>query len=395
MSSFRLACRNLRDRWVRTLVALLGVVGAAVLIFMQLGSRGSVARAATQLYDHLDFDLLLVSTEYIQLNRPGNFPRARLSQVRGLPGVASVVPLSSAVGLWRAPHRTAHSSILLLAAEPRDLDVLFRGGVFSSSDQRDAARSALGRLDTVLLDRQSWPEYGDPEERRPGSRAELNDRRVEVVGQVEVGTGFGYNGLLLTSESTLARVSGWDGERVTFGLVRLQPGARREEVFRSISERLRRQPRLVQPGDVDVLTREAVVDHEADFWLQSTAVGQLITLGVGVAWVVGFLFVYQIMAADIRNRLSEYAMLKALGYSPGFLARVVLSQAVVLGVVGFVPAVLLSLLGYQITHLRAHIPMRLTPGLAGSVLLLTVGMCVASGLFAVRRVHSADPADLF
>ena len=29
------------------------------------------------------------------------------------------------------------------------------------------------------------------------------------------------------------------------------------------------------------------------------------------------------------------------------------------------------------------------------VLVLTVGMCVVSGVLAVRKVRSADPADLF
>ena len=39
--------------------------------------------------------------------------------------------------------------------------------------------------------------------------------------------------------------------------------------------------------------------------------------------------------------------------------------------------------------------MRLTLGLGLAVLALTVGMCCISGAIALRKVQSADPADVF
>ena len=44
-----------------------------------------------------------------------------------------------------------------------------------------------------------------------------------LTKQLTIGTGFAYNGLLLTSEATLTRVSGWPAGQVTFGLVKLRP----------------------------------------------------------------------------------------------------------------------------------------------------------------------------
>ena len=41
------------------------------------------------------------------------------------------------------------------------------------------------------------------------------------------------------------------------------------------------------------------------------------------------------------------------------------------------------------------LPLVLTPARAGVVLLLTVLMCSASGVLTVRKLRSADPADLF
>jgi putative ABC transport system permease protein len=43
----------------------------------------------------------------------------------------------------------------------------------------------------------------------------------------------------------------------------------------------------------------------------------------------------------------------------------------------------------------ANLPVTLTGVMAVFVLGLTIAMCCLSGLFALRKVRSADPADLF
>ena len=43
--------------------------------------------------DRLDFDLALLSVEYVDLNRPGAIPRERLAALRGLSEVRAVRPL--------------------------------------------------------------------------------------------------------------------------------------------------------------------------------------------------------------------------------------------------------------------------------------------------------------
>ena len=41
------------------------------------------------------------------------------------------------------------------------------------------------------------------------------------------------------------------------------------------------------------------------------------------------------------------------------------------------------------------LPMNLTPGTGALVLVLTIGMCVTSAAIAMRKVRSADPAEIF
>jgi putative ABC transport system permease protein len=396
MSPFALACLNLLHQRIRTLISLAGVGFAVLLIFAQLGFLGSVDRTATLLYDKLDFDLILASREYLDLNTPQEFPRRRLSQAEAVAGVDSVRPMWVSLGMWRGPSPRSSTSvdprrwnIMILGVRPEDLHLVFRNpapGIFRDREELAASETALARPNAVLIDRRSWPNFGSPKELHPGAVVELNEQQLELAGNFEIGTGFGYNGLLLTSDATIDRVGARSPGRVTFGLVKLRPGADPEEVKNRLNELL---------PDTHAYNRDEINAKEAEYWLQETAVGQFFKLGVAVALVGGVLFVYQMMAADIRNHLPEYATVKAIGYRNGYLSRIILWQAALLALVGFVPGFLASLGIYEWTRQAARVPIGMTLSRAVGVLLLTLVMCLCSGLLAIRKLRSADPADLF
>jgi putative ABC transport system permease protein len=101
------------------------------------------------------------------------------------------------------------------------------------------------------------------------------------------------------------------------------------------------------------------------------------------------------LAGDINKHLPEYATVKALGYRRGYLSRLVVYQGLLLALVGYLPGLLTALAGYVLTRTQARVPIEMTELRALLVLVLTVGMCGAAALLAVRKVHSAAPADLF
>ena len=411
MSPLGLAWRNLLHKGGRTAVAAAGVAFAVVLVFMELGLLDGVGRTAGVLYDNLRFDLLVVSSEYLDVARASDFPRGRLAQARAADGVADVQPLSLGVGSWRQPARRTllgadlppggTRSINVLGAPPDRLGEVFAvgpGRVFESEADARSAGEALGRLDTVLFDVRSKPEFGTFEQLAAipasgsgdgGDRAavRLNGRRAEVVGRFRLGTGFSWNGMLLTSEETFGRLVPSRPGRVTFGLVTVTPDADVASVQRSLKATL--------PPDVQVLTRDEMAARERRYWLRLTSVGQFLLMAVILAVAVGVIFVYQMMAADIRAMLPEYATVKALGYRPAYLTGAVLWQAVLLAGFGFAPGFAAALGLYAVARNVGGIPVYMTPDRAAIVFALTAGMCLASGLLALRKVHTADPADLF
>jgi putative ABC transport system permease protein len=378
-----LARLNLLHERTRTLVAVAGVAFAALLIFVQLGFLGAVRATATLVYDRLDFDVAVLSAEYQDLVRAGTFPRDRLLSVQGLPGVATVRPLSVWGIQWlnEADEHRGRRGILVIGIDPADAP-------FKHPELTPELLAKLRQPDTVLIDRRSREEFGPQD---AGTIDELGALPVMIVGQFELGTGFGADGLVIASEATYARAFGLpSGSTVSLGLVKLKDGANpgdAEQLAGWLNERL--------PAEVQAVSRNDLLERERQHWVQDTSLGKIFIMGVGLAFVVGVVFVYQVMASDIGNRLGEFATLKAMGYGDGYINRVVLQQAVLLALAGFVPGVLAANGVYALTRHFAKLPIGMTWETAGLVLGLVVVMCMGSGFLALRKVRAADPADLF
>jgi len=415
MTPLGLAWSNLVHKRTRTAIASAGVAFAVALIFMELGMYGGVERTATMLFDGLRFDIIIASSEYGDVGRPGDVPRSRLAQALAADGVVDVLPVTIGTGTWQKPARRGPfgpippagvGSIGLLGVPPDRLADVFavdRGRVFASRVDAERSGERLARRGTLLFDSRSKPEFGtladvlglpesgsanaDPDHPEVRNAVRLNEQRAEVVGGFTLGSGFSWNGMLLTSEETLAEFTQSPRDRVTFGLVILKPGTDAAET--------RRQLNALLPSDSKAYSREEISEHERRYWMQLTSVGQFLGVAVALAVVVGAIFVYQMMAADIRGMMPEYATVKALGYRPTFLTSIVLWQALLLAVLGYLPGLVASFGMYSITRNVGGIPTEMTVERAVLVLVMTSGMCLASGLLAVRKVHAAEPADLF
>src|SRR5262249_15465696 len=153
--------------------------------------------------------------------------------------------------------------------------------------------------------------------------------------------------------------------------------------------------RRIMPVDVKVMLRRELEAHEQRFYVDIKPVGIMFSAGVLLAFVVGAVILYQILSSEIMNRLKEYATLKAIGYDNAFMTRVVLQQAAISALVGYVPALVVSLILYRITEAAVDMPMVMTAPRLALVLAMAVGMCAMAGVLVSRKVRRADPAELF
>ncbi|MEL6172162.1 MAG: ABC transporter permease [Pseudomonadota bacterium] len=84
-----------------------------------------------------------------------------------------------------------------------------------------------------------------------------------------------------------------------------------------------------------------------------------------------------------------------MGYRNRFFSGVILEQAAILGLAGFVPGALLANMLYGMISGATGLPMVMDRDRLAFVLFGTLLACGLSGLMAARRLSSAQPAELY
>ena len=364
-------------------MSITGIAFAVLLMFTEIGFLNGLYDSQVELVNHLSADLIITNRLKYSLIRIEPFARRRLYQATTIPGVKAAYPLYLLDWpLWRSPNSRKLYPIRVLAFKPAD-------PIFVNPDIM-AHAAALQLPDTVLIDTQSKSYFGD---RYAGVVTELAGKAIHVVGTFRLGTDFVNGGTLIMSDRNFLKHIVTERERdtglgkVELGVVHVAPGMDPAIVAAALRQAL--------PDDVTVYTRQEYLAHEMRYWRQSTPIGPIFGLGAAMGFVIGVIICYQILYTDVVDQLPQFATLKAIGYHNRFLVGVVFQQALGLACLGFIPGLVLSYVFYKLLAHGTGLLMRLTVPRATLVFLLTVAMCTFAGSLAVRKVLSADPAEVF
>jgi putative ABC transport system permease protein len=374
-----LAWRNLTHDKPSLALSTMAVAFAVLIVFMELGFLNGLYDSQTALIQALRADLVMVSRALHILNSHETFERSRLEQVAGIDGVERVSPvyIEDRLSGLRNPADGSINTIRVLGIDVNDR-------VFHD----DSLTRGIDRLHapmSLLFDRRSRSFFGAHDE---GTTAELAERQVAVAGTFDLGADYYYDGNVLTSAETFFTLfPRRTRDEVALGVIHLEGRASTAAVLRQL--------RAAIGPDVDILTKADLVEREKAKWRQATPAGYVFTMGVAVGFVIGVFICYQILYTDIADHLRQLATMRALGYQDGQVVRLVLRQATLLGMLGFFPAVAAAFGLYAALTALTGITTVLTAGRVALVFALTLGMSLVSGLLAVRKALTADPADLF
>lgn len=367
----------------RFLVTLAGVTFAVILMFMQLGFQDALYEDAITIHKSLKADLVLISSKSTSLFGTSTFDYRRLYDTLKIPGVATASPFYQGWGSWKNPEDLSSRSIAVLAFNP-DKPVFNLPEVEQHLD-------IIRRRDVVLFDRLSRSEYGPVAAQLTAGKpvaTEINSRQIEVKGLFELGGGImTADGLLISSDLNFLRIVGSSLSQIDLGLLVVEPGFDPQQVSQQLKS--------ILPQDVTVMTKQEFLEFEQNYWKKSSPIGFVFGIGTAMGFFIGAVIVYQILYTDITNHLAEYATLKAMGYRDIYLLKVVLQEAILLAILGFIPGLIISLGLYDFTRNAARLPMATNLERVVFILSLTILMCFTSGAIAMNKLRAADPADIF
>ena len=389
-----LAWKNLTHDWRRLAIALLGIAFAVLLMFSQVGFQNALFDSQVKMLNDVQGEIFIVSKAKFTLAAEKRFPIDRIMQARSCPGVAGAYPLYSE--LTTSVMRKMKRGLGNRGYPIRSIGVPLGAPIFKSAQLQQELRR-LHAPYTALIDAKSkekkFPFSLASHDTLAGANIELAGKRVHLVGTFDMGTDFAHDGNLVMSDENFARYYphrkrfGDPLSVVDIGLVHVQDGFSVAEVQRVLAHTLSK--------DVLVLTRQEYLDKEIHFWDKSTPIGTIFLAGKIIGFVVGMVICYQVIYSDITDHMPEFATLKAMGYSTSYFVWLIVVEALLLALIGFLPGVLASYALYNWLAGQTGLLMQMTVDGVLFVLVATIAMCVASGMLAVRKLLAADPASLF
>lgn len=367
----------------RFLVALSGIAFADLLMFMQLGFQNALYDSAARVHGSLHGDVFIFSTQARNLIGMSTFTRRRLYQAMDVPGVESTDAMYFNTVNWKHPETKKETPMLAIGLNPNKpaLDI-------------PDVNSQLQKIklpDTFLFDMGTRGDYKKTIAQVQSGKivtTEVERRTIKIDGLFKIGASFGADGSLITSDENFLRMfPRRQSGNVSLGVVHLKPGYDDKQTAALLQSHL--------GNDVKVLTKQGFIEFEKNYWQTNTSIGFIFSLGVSMGFVVGVIIVYQVLSTDVNAHVKEYATFKAMGYRNGYLLGVILEEAIIMALLGFLPGLGVSIGLYTLARNATNLPILMTVERAIRVFVLTAVMCFISGMIATRKLQSADPADMF
>lgn len=371
---FTLALRNLIHDRVRFLVTLVGVVFSIVLVSIQFGLYKGTEAKILAVLDNTRADLWVTAKEAPAFDDAALLDGREEYAALAVDGVDRVETLLAMFGRWKRPNGGITTTLLVGIHTDRDVVTPWNMVAGNVAD--------LKLPDSVIVDRAYADKLGVSS---LGATAEIRDQSVRVVGLTEGIRSFTTLPIVFTSNDTMRALMGIPGDRATFVQIHVKPGADVSAVQSALATKL---------PNADVLTDAQFRNRSVNHWMFGTGAGAALIMGAVLGLIVGMVIVAQTLYASANDHINEFATLRALGSSSGYIHKVILWQAVLSAGIGFAIAIGMA---YAVAALLADTSLQvlISAHMAALIFGITVVMCVVSAISAIVKVTRIDPAMVF
>jgi putative ABC transport system permease protein len=379
----QVAWQQLSYHKMKLAAAASGVVVAVMLMLVQLGIRQGAMDNSVSFTRRVTADLVVVSPRTETIFRSTAFPRRLLYRLPSDRDVMTVSAVYMGQAQWRNKWDHLENPISVYGIEPNETMLHLPG----YTDRTDAMNLA----DQVVFDALSRTNYGPVVKTLATEgpfETEINQRRMRVVAAIPIGISIVSDGNMYCSPANFWRLFPQRKPgAVDLGLVRLAPHANAQAVQTRLQQYLGAEAR--------VLTQPELVAAEIEFLRENAPIDFIFGMGTVVGFFIGVVVVYQILYTEVTNHLPQLATMKAMGFTDGYLAQLVLCQAFILSTLGYIPGFVLAMGLYEVAEKQIQMQFSMTTTRAVGVWIATLIMCSASAMIAVRKAWAADPAEVF
>ncbi len=258
-----------------------------------------------------------------------------LYRVQSVPGVE-----------WAVPFYKGQGRVKLDAGNPNGAGLYQQVIVLGLDDAtlvgapRQMVVGALADLripDAVIMDENGFKYLWPKEPLHAGKVFEMNDHRAVIVGVCKASDTFQTFPILYTRYNQALQFIPQERQILSAVFVHPAPGVDPHVVCRRIEEQTR--TRSDAPGDgrprLKALTREEFMWLTLSYFMRRTGIIMNFTITVSLGFIVGCAIAGQTFYTFTLENLNQFGSLKAMGVSNLRIVGMVLTQASVVGLIGY------------------------------------------------------------
>ncbi len=371
--SMRLAWRNLCHDRLRFIVTIVGVAFSVFLMIFQGSLLFGFIKAASRVIDVSDGEIWISARGVPCFECSTPLPSRFREIAMGTPGVTAVQRIAAGSAVWQKPSGM-RQIVYVVGAEPGV------GGDFPLPYLNGAGGAV--EVEAVLVDRSNAAML---EAAARGVEGEINRRKARVNHVIDgFGSFIGYPYLFTNYWDAVSYLE-LGPEEAQFLVVQAAPGYDLKGLQRDLQVRL---------PEVRVWRREEFSRRAQVYWIVQTGAGSALMTAALLGFIVGLVIVSQTIYATTMENLEEFATLKALGASRRYIQGVVLTQALISGLLGSTIGTAITIPMVEI--IRGSVAwVRMPWWLPLVITCASLLMCAMASVVSVRKAVAVEPARVF
>ncbi len=372
----RVAMRMLFGDKTKYVTLVLGLAFAALLMNQQGAIfLGLLFQATGPLQNVHQADLWVTDpgTQWVAEYR--SLADQKLGRVRSVPGVE-----------WAEPFFTSWAVTELSDGSFKKLQIL---GISRTTLAGRPPEITAGRLEDLWIPDAILVEEGSREKLNNiniGDTVKINDQRGVVVGFCKAKKGFESNAIVYTTFDNAVRYSPAGRQKISYILVKAKPGKDLTTLKADINAL----------GDVVAYTPNEFRKITINFIMIATGIGVNFGITIVLGFLVGLFLSASVFYQFTIENIRYFAVLKALGASSATLVRMVMLQALVIGLVGYGVGVgMAGAFTIASRHISSELSALFPWQLMLGTLVATIITILLGSLLSMRRVIKVEPAMVF
>jgi len=371
---FKTAIRFLSYDKPKSFGALAGIVISIFLVGQQLGIFLFLTGAMKSIVENNKGYIWVVDSKTNNANQLSSLDVRIGRHIESIPGVQAVYPVVLTAAAAKFEDGTTAAMTLVGSMAPK-----FVGGPWKLDDTKKEAMLPDGAIITETFDAKL---FGDL---KLGEYFELNGRKVFNAGKTKGVRAFGGAPFAFTTIERARAIGNYPETKASLFLVEWDQNSDPQSLIATINATIT-NVRAWNAEEFASVTVKTVLGSSGI----AISVGSLILFAI----ISGFVIIGLTLYSAAIDRLRDYGTLKAIGASNGYIARLILMQATILAVIGFVLGRLL-VQGFKVGVANSGVMFEFPLSIQVGFFFLTFFIALGGSTFAIRKISRLEPAQVF